>query len=149
MEYVLACFTVCPLRFIDAHGHRPVTDDERATAYAFHRDLAAALGLPPSPAGGLAEVARRMDTCETRHFAPTEAARALWRSTSAGLPAARLPAPLAPLASAVTATLLDEPLRTALGVRRPPAPVRALATYAPGSRRRGPRTGRRDRPGGR
>jgi hypothetical protein len=34
MEYVLACFTLCPLRFIDSHGHRTVTDDERAAAYA-------------------------------------------------------------------------------------------------------------------
>ncbi|WP_327393221.1 hypothetical protein OG533_32295 [Streptomyces sp. NBC_01186] len=33
LDYVLACFTVCPLRFIDSHGHRSATHDERAAAY--------------------------------------------------------------------------------------------------------------------
>ncbi|MFB7274101.1 oxygenase MpaB family protein [Streptomyces sp. NPDC056244] len=46
MHYVLACFTVCPLRFIDTHGHRRVTAEERAAAYSFHRALATALDLP-------------------------------------------------------------------------------------------------------
>ncbi|RYJ30632.1 hypothetical protein CU044_0975 [Streptomyces sp. L-9-10] len=150
MHYVLACFTVCPLRFIDAHGHRPVTEAERDAAYVFHLSLADALGMPELPrlkgesageatseatggvagAGGLAGVERWMRAYETRHFAPTEAGRALWAATSKGLLAARLPAPLAPLASAFAASLLDRPLREALTVRRPPAPVRALVTYA-------------------
>ncbi|MEV4973677.1 oxygenase MpaB family protein [Streptomyces scopuliridis] len=140
MHYVLACFTVCPLRFIDAHGHRPVTQAERDAAYAFHMALSDALGLPEPPgqdgdvagdvAPDLAAVEGWMRAYETRHFAPTEAGRALWAATSKGLLAARLPAPLAPLAPAVAASLLDQPLRAALAVRRPPAPVRALVTYA-------------------
>ncbi|WP_326611252.1 DUF2236 domain-containing protein [Streptomyces scopuliridis] len=136
MHYVLACFTVCPLRFIDAHGHRHVTEAERDAAYAFHMALSDALGLPepPGPSGDLAHdlaaVEDWMRDYETRHFAPTEAGRALWAATSKGLLAARLPAPLAPLAPAVAASLLDQPLRAALTVRRPPAPIRALVTYA-------------------
>ncbi|MER8068850.1 oxygenase MpaB family protein [Streptomyces sp. NPDC094034] len=136
MHYVLACFTVCPLRFIDTHGSRPATEAERDAAYTFHLALAHALGLPESPvpggdtAGDLAAVERWMRDYETRHFAPTEAGRALWAATNKGLLAARLPAPLAPLAPAVAASLLDRPLRTALTVRRPPAPIRALVTYA-------------------
>ncbi|MCL7381330.1 oxygenase MpaB family protein [Streptomyces sp. 35G-GA-8] len=141
MHYVLACFTVCPLRFIDTHGSRPVTEAERDAAYTFHLALANALGLPDPTgdgaddgdgdrAGGLAAVEGWMRDYETRHFAPTEAGRALWAATSKGLLAARLPAPLAPLAPAVAASLLDQPLRTALTVRRPPAPIRALVTIA-------------------
>ncbi|MFE7571105.1 oxygenase MpaB family protein [Streptomyces sp. NPDC057539] len=140
MHYVLACFTVCPLRFIDTHGPRPVTEAERDAAYTFHLALANALGLPELPAlggemaedgaGGLAAVEGWMRDYETCHFAPTEAGRALWAATSKGLLAARLPAPLAPLAPAVAASLLDQPLRTALTVRRPPAPIRALVTHA-------------------
>ncbi|MGW6600850.1 oxygenase MpaB family protein [Streptomyces sp. NPDC055036] len=148
MHYVLACFTVCPLRFIDTHGFRPVTEAERDAAYTFHLALANALGLPELPgldgemaddpngggaedgAGGLAAVEDWMRDYETRHFAPTEAGRALWAATSKGLLAARLPAPLAPLAPAVAASLLDQPLRAALTVRRPPAPIRALVTHA-------------------
>ncbi|MFJ2672887.1 oxygenase MpaB family protein [Streptomyces sp. NPDC087525] len=166
MHYVLACFTVCPLRFIDAHGHRAVTEAERDAAYLFHLSLADALGMPElssldgelageatggatgdaaggatgdaaggvagdaAGADGLAGVERWMRDYETRHFAPTDAGRALWAATSKGLLAARLPAPLAPLASVFAASLLDRPLREALTVRRPPAPVRALVTYA-------------------
>ncbi|WP_158575890.1 oxygenase MpaB family protein [Streptomyces corynorhini] len=130
MAYVLACFTVCPLRFVDAHGHRAATGTERDSADAFHRGLSDALGLPEPPGGGLAGVEGWMRDFESRRFAPSDAGRALWQATSDGLLAARLPRPLAPLAPAMAAALLDPPLRTALGVRRAPAPVRALVTYA-------------------
>lgn len=133
MHYVLACFTVCPLRFIDAHGARPATPAERDAAYAFHLDLADALGLPEPPGGdlgpGLSGVERWMRGFEDARFAPSAPGRALWQATS-GLLAARLPGPLAVLAPTVAAALLDQPLRTALGVRRPPAPVPALVGYA-------------------
>lgn len=130
MHYVLACFTVCPLRFIDDHGFRAATDEERDAAYAFHRGLSDALGLPDPTGGDLAGVERWMRGYEARCFAPSEAGRALWAAANSGLLASRLPGPLAALAPAVAASLLDQPLRTALEVRRPPAPVRALVTYA-------------------
>jgi hypothetical protein len=130
MQYVLACFTVCPLRFIDGHGFRAVTGEERDAAYTFHLGLSDALGLPGPPGGQLAGVEDWMRHYESRCFAPSEAGRALWEAASAGLLGARLPAPLAALAPAVAASLLDQPLRTALRVRRPPLPVRALVTGA-------------------
>lgn len=130
MRYVLACFTVCPLRFIDRHSHRQVTGEEREAAYAFHLSLALALRLPEPPDGRLADVERWMGEFERACFAPSAEGAALWRSASKGLLAARLPAALAPLASAVAASLLDGPLSAALGVRRPTAPVRAVVTYA-------------------
>ncbi|MFE4174502.1 oxygenase MpaB family protein [Streptomyces sp. NPDC056909] len=147
MHYVLACFTVCPLRFIDTHGQRAVTDAEREAAYGFHLGLSDALGLPEPPGGGHPDGARldgvRLDGVEewmrgyeADRFAPTEEARALWRSASRGLLAARLPAPLAALAPTVAASLLDAPLGKALQVRRPPAPVRALVIHALRSRAR-------------
>ncbi|WP_079125286.1 oxygenase MpaB family protein [Streptomyces lushanensis] len=159
MHYVLACFTVCPLRFIDTHGHRPVAEEERKAAYAFHLGLSDALDLPGLPGGAgpggggpggggpdggdLDGVERWMRDYEVRHFAPTEEARALWHSASHGLLAARLPSALAPLAPAVAASLLDAPLGRALRVRRPPAPVRALVIHALRSRARDrARTGR-------
>ncbi|MEV0034741.1 DUF2236 domain-containing protein, partial [Streptomyces sp. NPDC050804] len=141
MHYVLACFTVCPLRFIDTHGQRAVTDAEREAAYGFHLGLSDALGLPEPPGGGrlggghrdgvrLDGVEEWMRGYEAGRFAPTEEARVLWRSASRGLLAARLPAPLAALAPTVAASLLDAPLGRALQVRRPPAPVRALVIRA-------------------
>ncbi|MFD7897552.1 DUF2236 domain-containing protein [Streptomyces sp. NPDC059743] len=133
MHYVLACFTVCPLRFIDTHGHRPVTEEERAAAYGFHLGLSDALDLSEPPGGGdldgLDGVERWMRGYEARHFAPTKEARALWHSASHGLLAARLPSALARLAPTVAASLLDASLSRTLQVRRPPAPVRALVTY--------------------
>lgn len=130
MRYVLACFTVVPLRFIESHGYRGVTDEERDAAYLFHGALSDALGLPGPPCGGLGVVESWMRGYESARFAPSEEGHALWQATSRGLLAARLPAPLAVFAPAVAASLLDRPLRTALRVRRPPAPVRALVTYA-------------------
>lgn len=130
MHYVLACFTVCPLGFIDRHGRRAVTDEERNAAFTFHLALSRALGLPDPPGGDLVGVESWMRDYESRRFAPSAAGRALWEAASSGLLAARLPAPLAPLASVLAASLLDQPLRTALRVRRPPAPVRALVTGA-------------------
>ncbi|MFE4062086.1 oxygenase MpaB family protein [Streptomyces sp. NPDC059096] len=149
MRYVLACFTVCPLRFVDDHGHRAVTDEERAAAYAFHVGLSDALGLSGdgardgdtgdgtgdrsadgSDGAGMAGVERWMRAFEGRHFAPSAEGAALWEATSQGLLGARLPRPLAGLAPAVAASLLDEPLRAALHIRRAPAPVRALVAVA-------------------
>ncbi|AXG79195.1 DUF2236 domain-containing protein [Streptomyces paludis] len=145
MRYVMACFTVCPLRFIDEHGHRAVTDEEREGAYAFHTGLLAALGLPrPPDERQLTDVERWMSAYENRHFSPTPQGRALWAATSAGLLAARLPRALAPLAPAVAAALLDPPLRAALDVRPPRAPVRRLVAYGLRTRSRsGARTGAR------
>ncbi|QXE35659.1 DUF2236 domain-containing protein [Streptomyces sp. GMY02] len=133
MHYVLACFTVCPLRFIDAHGHRRVTDEERAAAYAFHRALASALDLPDLPdlrGDDLPAVERWMTAYETAHFAPTEAGRALWHSASRALLSSRLPAFLSRLAPLAAAALLDPPLARALQVPNPPWPIRPLTRYA-------------------
>ncbi|MFI9270187.1 oxygenase MpaB family protein [Kitasatospora sp. NPDC052896] len=129
MHYVLACFTVCPLRFLADYAGRPATGAELAAARTFHHDLAAALTLPEPPAAELAGLAGWMSAFEDRRFAPSPAGRALWEATS-GLLATRLPTPLAPLGPAVAAALLDQPLRTALGIRRPPAPIRALVSRA-------------------
>ncbi|MGW2058722.1 hypothetical protein ACWCOZ_33240 [Streptomyces sp. NPDC001840] len=145
MHYVLACFTVCPLRFIDTHGHRRVTVEERAAAYTFHRALATALDLPdlpdlrrddlldlPNPPGlpDLPAVERWMTAYETVHFAPTEAGRALWHSASQVLLSSRLPAFLSRLSPLAAAALLDPPLTKALQVPNPPWPTRPLITYA-------------------
>ncbi|MEV4614317.1 oxygenase MpaB family protein [Kitasatospora sp. NPDC049258] len=125
MHYVLACFTVSPLRFVGAYGPRAVTAEEREAAYGFHRALAQALGLPATPAAGLPGLERWMGEFERTRFAPSAAGRELWQATS-GLLASRLPGPAARLAPTVAAVLLDDPVRAALGVRRPPAPVRAV-----------------------
>ncbi|MER8182720.1 oxygenase MpaB family protein [Kitasatospora sp. NPDC094015] len=129
MHYVLACFTVSPLRFLAAYGPRPPAAEERAAAYAFHQGLARALGLPPATGHGLPELERWTGEFERERFGPSAAGRELWAATS-GLLASRLPGPAARLAPTVAAVLLDDPVRAALGVRRPAAPVRALVAGA-------------------
>jgi hypothetical protein len=138
MHYVLACFTVCPLRFVDRHGRRPATRPERDAAYAFHRELAAALGLPEPPGGDLPGTEAWMVGFERRRFGPSAEGRALWAATL-GLLTARLPGLPEKLGVGIAAGLLDGPLRGALGVRRPPVAVRALTAVAlrHRSRRRG------------
>lgn len=123
MRYVLACFTVCPVEF--TAGDAAV----RAAAFTFQAELAEALGLAPLPGPTLAETADWMREFEAARFAPSPAGQALWRAV-APLFAARLPGPLARRSPAFAAALLDDPLRTAFAVPRPPGPLRAAAALA-------------------
>ncbi|UGQ11668.1 DUF2236 domain-containing protein [Yinghuangia sp. ASG 101] len=136
--YVLACFDVAPMRWCDKYAWRPTTPDEKSASHVFHRRLAARMGIVDVPAtwDGFA---RWMDDFERRRFAPTDEAAELWRATQ-GILAHRFPPRLAPLVRVAVDTFLDDPLRRALGVRRAPAPVRALASG--GMRLRAYRIGR-------
>ncbi|MFG2819389.1 oxygenase MpaB family protein [Kitasatospora sp. NPDC048365] len=130
MAYVLGCFTVCPVAFVDAYGRRRATPAERDGAFAFLDALGAALELP-SVGRDFAEVARWMAEFERSRFGRSEAGQALWAATN-GLLASRLPRPVRRLAPFVAAALLDASLADALGVRRPPRPVRWLTGRALG-----------------
>ncbi|MFD7643950.1 oxygenase MpaB family protein [Kitasatospora sp. NPDC059795] len=124
MQYVLACFTVCPVEFTARNGG--VTAAEREAAFAFQAALARALELPPLPGPDLARIADWMREFEATRFAPSPAGQALWQSVS-GLFAARLPGPLARHAPAFATALLDAPLRAAFNTPRPAWPLRAAA----------------------
>ncbi|MFC1430083.1 MAB_1171c family putative transporter [Streptacidiphilus sp. N1-3] len=141
MRYVLTVFALEPIRFIDAHGVRPLDPQDRADLVAFYRDLAAALGVEPPP-GGPDDWSRWSRAFEQERFGATEDAALLWSSTR-GLAARRLPEPLRRplrgLAVAAATALLDPPLRAAVQARHPGPLSRAVVHTLLALRRRGAR----------
>ncbi|MFJ6569216.1 oxygenase MpaB family protein [Streptomyces sp. NPDC091292] len=120
--YVLSAFCVTPMRWTDRHGTRRTTAREKISAHAFYADLADRMDIASVP-GSYARLAHWMDDYEHRHMAPSPEGRALLEATRSVL-AARFPSWSAPAVRAASATLFDAPLRTALGIPTPPAPVR-------------------------
>ncbi|MDJ0465021.1 oxygenase MpaB family protein [Streptomyces sp. H27-C3] len=128
--YVLAAFCVAPVRWIDARSWRPTTAVERDAAYTFYAGLARRVGIAGLP-GSFFELAAWMDRYEAEHFEVTSQGRALLEATRSLL-TDRLP--LAPLARAGAAALLDERLLAAFGGRRPVWPARAAVSASLGLR---------------
>ncbi|WP_424890163.1 oxygenase MpaB family protein [Streptomyces sp. XH2] len=124
--YVLACFDIAPMRWCDAYGWRPTTQDEKEASHTFYRALADRMGIrgvPPT----WGEFATWMDHFEQVRFTATSDAAALWAATR-DLLTNRFPSSLGPFIRAAADALLDEPLRHAFGSPRPPAPVRTLVS---------------------
>lgn len=122
--YTLLTLLVIPVRWIDAHGWRPLTDQERAAALEFYTELGARMGLKLPVPGTFAEAAAFMDDYEARHLAPSPEGAALLNATAAAL-AARLPGPLKSKTTTVIALLMDKPeIVPALGLETPPAWLR-------------------------
>ncbi|MFJ9239853.1 MAB_1171c family putative transporter [Streptomyces anulatus] len=130
--YVLATFCVVPLRWIDAHGWRPTTADERDAAYAFYAGLARRMRITGVP-GSFFELAAWMDRFEAARFEVTAEGRALLKAVRS-VRTDRRPRLLAPLVRAGTASLLDRWTLAAYGLRRPVWPVRAAVSAALGLR---------------
>ncbi|MCD9145991.1 oxygenase MpaB family protein [Streptomyces albireticuli] len=126
--YVLAAFCVAPIHWIDAHGRRPTTPQEKTSAHAFYADLGQRMNLPPIP-GSFDDLEAWMDAYEQRHFAVTPEGRALMRATR-NLLTDRFPRALAPLVHAGTNTLFDTRFLEAIGASPPTWPVRALVRAA-------------------
>ncbi|MET4143791.1 oxygenase MpaB family protein [Arthrobacter sp. UYCo732] len=118
-RYVLMTLLVIPLRWIDAHGWRKLTDAERDAAMAFYTELGRRMGLEPAPVT-FAAAAAFLDDYESRHLAPSPEGAALLDATAEAL-SVRLPGPLKDRTRAVIALLMDKPeVVPALGLK--PAP---------------------------
>jgi hypothetical protein len=117
--YVLATTLVGPVEWIRAYGWRELDPHELVALARFTTrfgELMGIKGLPTTYDGYLA----LLRDYEARRFAPTPEAR---RLAEASLRIARqvaAPAPLRPLVRPMTIALMDEPLRAALGMPRPP-----------------------------
>jgi hypothetical protein len=114
--YVLATTIVGPVRWIEAYGWRPL-DPHELTAIAKvttrFGELMGLKHLPTTYDGYLALLLAH----EKQHFAHTPAATRLAESSIA-IAREIAPPPLRPLLRRVTIALMDEPLRTALGLPR-------------------------------
>jgi hypothetical protein len=118
-RYVIAAFTVVPIRWIDRRGWRPLLATEREASATFYRELGRRMNIPDHPQN-YAEAEKLLDTYEAQHMAPSEAGRRLMDTTQQ-LIARKLPARAQRLAPPFTSSLLDQPALTdALGLPRPP-----------------------------
>lgn len=124
--YPLLTLLVIPLRWIDAHGWRPLTAQERDAALEFYTELGARMGLELPVPATFAEAAALMDDYESRHLAASPEGAALLDATAAAL-AVRLPGPLKSKTPTVIALLMDKPeIVPALGLKPAPAWLRRV-----------------------
>lgn len=118
-RYVLATTIVGPVRWIEQFGWRRLDPVELTALARFTTRFGELMGIKdlPDTYTGYLEL---LTSYERDHFAPDPANR---RVTEATLRVARAtaPRPLRPFVRRVTVALMDEPLRTALGVPRQPA----------------------------
>jgi hypothetical protein len=124
--YVLAAFIVVPTRWIQRHGHRPLTPHERAATYMFYRELGRRMGIKAIPAS-YEEFESFYDGYQRQHAAYTGQAGQLAEAV-VSLKAGSNPGPRW-LARTAIVDGLDPHLRDALGLALP-WPVRLAARLA-------------------
>jgi mpaB/rubber oxygenase-like protein len=113
MRYVLSTFVYEPLDWLDRFGWRPLTGNERQSAYLFYRAVGVRLGIrgiPPT-----SEAFRELKTAyEREHFRYSGTNQRIGTYT-VELLAGWYPKPFRPLARAAARGLLDEPMLAAFG----------------------------------
>ena len=126
-RYVIAAFTVVPIRWIERRGWRPLLPAEREASATFYRELGRRMNIPDLPQD-YTEAEILLDTYEKRHMAPSDAGRRLLDTTQQFI-ARKLPAWMQRFAPSFTSALLDDPLLTeALGLPRPPPGTARMVT---------------------
>lgn len=123
-RYVLGTNVFCPTRWIDRKAHRRLHPAERAATLAFWRrvgDLMKVKDVPPT----WEEFEAAFDAFEKVHLGHDPAVTPMIEAIRA-MTRRRVPRPLQRFAIQAREALLDEPLRLALGVPKPPAAIRIL-----------------------
>jgi hypothetical protein len=117
-RYVLATTIVGPVRWIEEFGWRRLDPVELAALARFTTRFGELMGIKdlPTTYAGYLEL---LTSYERQHFAVDPANRRVTEATLR-IASATAPWPLKPVVRRVTIALMDEPLRTALGVPRQP-----------------------------
>ncbi|WP_427019386.1 oxygenase MpaB family protein (plasmid) [Pseudarthrobacter sp. P1] len=118
--YVLMTLLVLPLRWVEAHGWRRLTEREKQSAVAFYVELGARMGLGRVPET-FEEAGRFLDEYEDRWMGPSPEGATLMKGTSPALTGA-LPAPLQRHTPLVLALMMDK-RQVALALGLKPAPT--------------------------
>jgi hypothetical protein len=130
--YVLGTFILVPMRWLQRYGWRKPSPQELDAAHRFWREVGRRMNITGVP-DSYADYERWFDAYERAHFRFTAANAELY-AASRQLLADRFPAWMAPLVRRAGDTLLDAPLRAALGVPQPPWLLRAAVHLALRSR---------------
>src|SRR6266498_521440 len=120
--YVLGAVLFVPLRWLERYGWRPLCEHERTAAFVFYRELGRRMGIKGIPKS-YGEFEEFYDAFDREHVAYSESGRRLMRASREAF-TGYFPAVLAPFAGAYIDALLDDRLRRAVGVSRPPLLVR-------------------------
>ncbi|SFH92232.1 oxygenase MpaB family protein [Albimonas pacifica] len=143
MLYVLTTFVCEPIRWLERHGRRPMTEAERRAWFEHHRALGARMGIEDIP-GSLEETLRWNAAYEAGRFRFAQTNREVADRTVDLLLGFYLPRPLIPLGRPVVRALMDPPLLAAMGFAPAPGWLQrlvagGLALRARVLRRLGPR----------
>lgn len=124
MTYVLCAFIVCPYRYVEWTGWRPLTWIDRSAALHFYRHMGRLMNITTMPES-YDEAERILDEYETANVVPSAAAKLLGDNLIDVL-RDRLPAPARPFARRLFSILIDQPaVSRALGYTPLPAPAQA------------------------
>lgn len=134
MLYVLATFVVVPLRWIDDYGYRSMSAVEIAASVRYWQRVGALMGISGIPVD-LVEFERYFDEYESARFGYSPGGRAVADATL-GLFVSWYPVLLRPFLRPATVSLMDDPLKSALGYPDPPAWLSGVVLRGLGLRRR-------------
>jgi hypothetical protein len=126
-RYVLSTFVVVPVRWIEQHGYRRLTEREIRAQTNYYRELGRHMAIQDIPES-YPEFARLLDDYEAAHFAYSPKARKVADATL-GLMTTLPPNDKAPAAAVrrFSFALMDDPLLDAFGFPHPRAWERWLA----------------------
>ncbi|KQY58634.1 L-aspartate oxidase [Aeromicrobium sp. Root495] len=125
MLYVLCAFVVMPVRWVEQHGYRPLSEREVLADVRYYQRLGRLMnitGMPEDYAG----FERLLDQIEARRFAYDPGGRAVADSTL-GLFVEFYPRPVRPFMGLFSKALMDDHLLRAFGYSVPPRWVREAA----------------------
>jgi len=124
MTYVLCAFIVCPLRYTEWTGWRPLSDVDKNASLNFYRQMGRLMNIKVLPET-YSEAERILDDYEAANVVPSPEARTLGDSLMSVL-RDRLPGPVRPFARPLFTVLIDQPdVSRALGYSPLPAPAQA------------------------
>lgn len=135
--YVLATLIIPPIRFLDRYGWRKTCRNEHEASFVFYRELARHMAIKEFPAS-YDELVRWFDAYERENMYYDPANAKLMDAMHEYI-ARQVPAVLRWPVTRALDSLLDDPVRDAIGLSRPPLPIRLLTTsllFGSGFRRR-------------
>jgi hypothetical protein len=123
--YVLSTFVVVPVRWISRYGWRPYSRHEVRATVNFFRHMGRLMGLKGVPET-YEEFSSFLDEYERKHYAYDDAGRRVADATIA-IFQGWFPRFAGPLARRGVLSIMDEPLRQALGLPRAPRALEVAA----------------------
>lgn len=140
LRYVLATFVVVPVRWLAAHGWRPLSAAEERASVNYYRELGRHMAIPDVPTTYDA-FAALMDGYEQEHFpdgrtVPVDPGSRRVADATLALLVGFYPRVLAPAVRVASRAMMDPPLLAALGYPEPGPRVRRAVDAGLGLRAR-------------